>query len=106
MPPKSVVLLFLLCLSPTLVLGQNPATIVAIDAGANRHPINPHIYGLSFASTSDLAATNFTLNRNGGNAATMYNWQLNADNRGNDWYFESYADSSATPGFRGDDFIT
>jgi hypothetical protein len=106
MLPKSVARLFLLCLSPTLALAQNPAPTIAVDAAANRRPINPHIYGLSFASTSDLAATNFTLNRNGGNAATMYNWQLNADNRGNDWYFESYADSSATPGFRGDDFIT
>ena len=34
------------------------------------------------------------------------NWLLNGDNRGNDWYFESYGDSSATPGQRGDDFIT
>jgi hypothetical protein len=88
------------------LLAQNPVASVSVDANQNRHPINPHIYGLSFASTSDLAVTNFTLNRNGGNAATMYNWQLNADNRGNDWYFESYADSNATPGFRGDDFIT
>ena len=57
MPPKSVVPLFILCLSPTLVLAQNAAATVAVDAGANRRPINPHIYGLAFASTSDLAAT-------------------------------------------------
>jgi len=87
-------------------LAQNPATSVSVDANVNRHPINPHIYGLSFASTSDLAATNFTMNRYGGNSSTRYNWLLNSDNRGSDWYFESYADTSATAGGRGDDFIS
>jgi len=87
-------------------LAQNPATSVSVDASASRHAINPHIYGFSFATTGDLAATNFTLNRYGGNSSTRYNWQLNSDNRGSDWYFESYADTSATPGGRGDDFIT
>src|SRR5262249_12108702 len=32
-------------------------------------------------------------------------WQLNADNRGNDWYFESIADTSAVAGERGDTFV-
>jgi hypothetical protein len=30
---------------------------------------------------------NSPLNRNGGNNTTRYNWQLNTDNRGNDWYY-------------------
>jgi hypothetical protein len=85
---------------------QNAATTVNVDANANRHPINPHIYGFSFAATSDLAATNFAMNRYGGDSSTRYNWQINGDNRGNDWYFESYGDTSATPGQRGDDFIS
>ena len=84
---------------------QNPATYVAVDAHANRHAINPDIYGLAFAATSDLVALNAPLNRSGGNAETSYNWQLNSDNRGADWYFESIADSVSTPGYRGDDFI-
>src|ERR1700694_4784407 len=90
----------------TAVLGQNPATSVSVDANANKHPISPYIYGLSFASTSDLSTLNATANRYGGNSSTRYNWQLNADNRGADWYFESYADTSAVHGARGDDFIT
>ncbi len=49
---------------------------------------------------------NSPLNRNGGNNTTRYNWQLNADNRGNDWYYQSIAESSATAGERGDTFIT
>jgi hypothetical protein len=45
------------------------------------------------------------LNRNGGNNTSRYNWQVNADNRGNDWYFESIGDSSAVAGERGDTFV-
>jgi PKD repeat protein len=46
------------------------------------------------------------LNRYGGNNTSRYNWQLNADNRGADWYFESIAESSSTPGERGDTFFS
>ncbi len=41
----------------------------------------------------------------GGNNTSRYNWQLNADNRANDWYFESIGDADPTPGGRGDTFI-
>ena len=85
---------------------QNPAVTIAIDVAANRHPIDPNIYGVAHASTSQLAELNTPLNRNGGNNTTRYNWQLNADNRGSDWYFESIADSSTVAGERGDTFIT
>ena len=101
----SVQCAFLLC-NVTLAFGQNPATSVAVDAASNVHPISSYIYGLSFAATSDLVSLNSPLNRNGGNAATSYNWQLNSDNRGSDYYFESIADSVVTPGYRGDNFIT
>ncbi|HXM46152.1 MAG TPA: glycoside hydrolase family 44 protein [Bryobacteraceae bacterium] len=87
------------------ILAQNPATYVAVDAEANRHAINPDIYGVAFAATSDLVALNAPLNRSGGDSETSYNWQLNSDNRGADWYFESIADSVSTPGYRGDNFI-
>ena len=83
---------------------QNPITI-NVDAAANRRPINPNIYGVAHATTADLNDLNSPLNRNGGNNTTRYNWQLNADNRGNDWYYESIADSSATAGERGDTFF-
>src|SRR5258708_18089036 len=85
---------------------QTTAISVNIDANVNRHPINPLIYGLAFASPSILSDLNCPLNRSGGNAATQYNWQLNASNRGNDWYYQSIAESSATAGDSGDQFIT
>ena len=74
---------------------QNPPVTIAVDANANRRPINPNIYGVAHATTAQLNDLNSPLNRNGGNNTTRYNWQLNADNRGNDWYFESIADRSA-----------
>src|SRR6185436_3971806 len=36
---------------------------------------------------------------------SRYNWELNADNRGSDWYFQSIADDSATAGEGGDSFV-
>ena len=100
-----VALVVALLTSATLAFAQNPSTYVAVDAQANRHPINPDIYGLAFAATTDLVALNCPLNRSGGDSETSYNWQLNSDNRGNDWYFESIGDSDPTPGYRGDNFI-
>jgi hypothetical protein len=84
---------------------QNPAVSVTVDAQINRHPINPNIYGVAHASTADLNDLNTPLNRHGGNSTTRYNWQLNADNRANDWYYESIGDNSAIPGERGDTFF-
>lgn len=87
-------------------LAGNPAVTVAIDATANRHPINPNIYGVAFASKADLAALNAPLNRSGGNAETAYNWTENATNLGQDWYFESYPGDSDVPGADADRFVS
>ena len=103
-----------LCLAVTSVLAAIAGAIpvaqsgmtIAVDVASNRHPINPNIYGVAHATSTQLADLGSPLNRNGGNNTTRYNWQQNADNRGSDWYFESIADSSATAGERGDTFIT
>src|SRR5262245_36166710 len=84
---------------------QGPTVSINIDVAANRHPINPNIYGVAFATTAQLAELNCPLNRSGGNATSQYNWQCNCDNRGSDWYFESLDDGSSTPGKANDDFI-
>ena len=84
------------------VLAQNPGVTISIDVNAGRHPIDPNIYGVAYASAAQLNDLNLPLNRNGGNNTTRYNWQQNADNRANDWYYESIADSSAVAGERGD----
>src|SRR5438045_2118076 len=96
-------LLAVLCLGVGSTGAQSAITIT-VDAAANRRPINPNIYGVAHATTAQLNDLNSPLNRNGGNNTTRYNWQVNADNRGSDWYFESIADASAIPGDRGDAF--
>jgi hypothetical protein len=96
----------ILCLQPTAAGAQTSAVTIRVDAAANRHPINPNIYGVAHATTAQLNDLNAPLHRNGGNNTTRYNWQQNADNRGNDWYYQSIPDNSATPGERGDSIIT
>src|ERR1051325_1427134 len=98
-------LIFALLLSSS-ASGQNPLASVNIDANANRHPIDPRIYGVAYGSTAQLSDLNVPLNRYGGNNSSRYNWQLNADNRDNDWYFESIGDTSSVAGERGDTFIS
>jgi len=90
---------------PVALHAQNAAVTVNVDANANRHAISPLIYGVAYGSTAQLNDLNSPLNRYGGNNASRYNWQLNADNRDFDWYFESIADTSAVAGERGDTFI-
>lgn len=96
---------FIVLLSPISATAQNPAVTINVDAMLNSHAINPDIYGVAHATTAELSDLNSPLNRNGGNNTTRYNWQLNGDNRANDWYYESIADSSAVAGERGDTFI-
>jgi len=52
---------------------QGPSTTITIDAAAHRHPINPNIYGVAFATTAQLTDLNTPLNRSGGNANIMDN---------------------------------
>src|SRR4029450_7455640 len=81
-------------------------TLVDVDATDRGRHINPLVYGVAFATPTQLIDLNVPLNRWGGNATSTYNWQINADNRGQDWYFESIAYSSAVPGEGPDSFIT
>src|SRR5580765_8021384 len=98
--------LLLLVLAAGVLSAQNPAVTLSVDANANRHSINPNIYGLAYATPQQLSDLNVPLNRYGGNNTSRYNWQLNADNRGQDWYFESIGEPSSVPGERGDTFIS
>jgi hypothetical protein len=97
--------LAVLCCFALPAHGQNAVTI-NVDANANRRPISANIYGVAFATPTQLNDLNAPLNRYGGNASSGYNWQLNASNRGFDWYFESIPEASATAGELGDSFIS
>lgn len=105
-PIRAVAALALAIVGAVTVLhAQNAAVTVTVDAAAGRHAINPAIYGVAYATPAQLQDLNAPVHRYGGNNTSRYNWQLNADNRGADWYFESIGESSATPGQRVDDFI-
>jgi hypothetical protein len=86
--------------------GPNPTAYIGVDAGSNRAPISPMIYGVAFASASQMQDLNATMNRSGGNEETTYNWATNVHGKGNDWYFECIADSSSTPGESADTVVS
>ncbi len=88
---------------PTLAQSQ---TAISVDVTANRHAINPLVYGTSNLTTAQMIDLNTPLVRYGGNSASTYNWLINGDNRGADWYFESYGDTSSVAGERGDTFVS
>jgi hypothetical protein len=95
----------LVCPMPPAAHAQSSVT-VTVDAALNRRSINPLVYGVAWTDTATLNDLNCPSHRQGGNATTRYNWQVNADNRAADWYFESIAYSSATAGEGGDTFIS
>ncbi len=102
---RAAAISIMLLIGAATAVAQNPAVTINVDAATNRHPINPNIYGVAYATTAELNDLNAPLNRNGGNNTSRYNWLQNADNRAQDWYFESIGDSSAVAGERGDTFI-
>ncbi len=87
----TVVVVLSFCLSTKL--WADTTAIVTIDPAADRHAIDPRIYGVAAASEAQLAELNAPLNRWGGNTASRYNWKLDCDNRGADWFFQSVASS-------------
>src|SRR5207247_8775283 len=102
-PLRSAIAILFLCAA---ALAQNPAASVTVDGGTGRHSIDPRVYGIAYGTTQQLTDLNVPLNRYGGNNTSRYNWQLNADNRGQDWYFESIPDASSLAGEWGDTFIS
>jgi hypothetical protein len=102
-------------LVPALVLcavrafAANPTITVNVDASADRHAIDPRIYGSSWATAAEINAMGLTLNRWGGNAMSRYNWAFSTANRCKDYYFFNIPDGvSSGDGSNGksaDDFI-
>ena len=57
---------------------------VVIDP-VTTHSISPWIYGINFHDQVAGVPPRLTLNREGGNRWTAYNWENNASNSGTDW---------------------
>jgi Glycoside hydrolase family 44 len=121
---RSVTLLYaLLAAAPTSCVDRGSATARAAEAtaggaaasadgdvrfsidGSVTHPISRYIYGANVLSSKGLfgetsIAVPFTLNRNGGNRLTAYNWENNYSNAGKDYRYQNdqLMSSSTTPG--------
>src|SRR5712691_8388930 len=74
---------------------QAQTITITVDAAKDRQAINPAIYGVAFATGVQLRELNVPLNRWGGNSSTRYNWQLNASNHAQDYFFESIGGDDA-----------
>ena len=99
----------LVALSTALTVQITPgARVFTVDA-SRQTPISPYIYGVNYPDTWiydwlaewDKYHDGFTLAREGGNRFTAYNWETNASNAGNDYFFENddYLAVSDEPGW-------
>jgi len=72
-----------------------PATTnvtVTVDVLSNRHPISPYVYGGAYPQDAPtITDSGLTVVRWGGDSTSRYNWKLQTNNAGNDWYFEDFA---------------
>jgi hypothetical protein len=97
--------LFLATLLVAVSAFAQTAVTVVVDAAADRHAIDSRIYGVAFASPAQLSDLNVPTNRSGGNSTTRYNWQDDASNRAQDWFFESIGEDSGAAGGSADRFV-
>jgi len=72
------------------------AIVVRVNAREGVRPIDPRIYGASYAGARGKNAR-VSVDRWGGNNTSRYNWRDNADNKGNDWFFQSIGDDNPAP---------
>ena len=87
-----------------VVQPPGPVT-VAVDPTLDRRTINPLIYGVNWADSTQLATGLYTANRRGGNATTRYNWIVDTSNRAFDYYFLNISEGSGN-GTSVDGFVT
>ncbi len=90
----------LACFACTLnsAVAQSPGPSISVDVSANRHPINPDIYGMAAygVAPSFQASARLPVLRWGGDGTTRYNWQVDSSNAGFDWFFMG-GDGDANP---------
>ena len=62
---------------------------LTVNVRADRHRISPDIYGINNydADSGIFAAMPIPVQRWGGNATSLYNWQVDSSNAGLDWFY-------------------
>jgi fibronectin type 3 domain-containing protein len=78
---------------------NTPVDVTITINPANTHLISPYIYGLNFYFGETDPPPMLTMDRDGGNRWTAYNWETNASNAGSDYLYENddYLSSSTVP---------
>lgn len=80
----------LVCIAVLLLPARALSQVsITVDPSQDRHPISPLVYGANFAAADQIAQGALTVTRWGGNRTTRYNYQVDADNTGQDYYFEN-----------------
>ena len=95
------------------VANAAPGPALTVNVGADRHPISPDIYGVTFwwgdkqaAESAFARDVRLPLNRSGGDATTRYNWEADASNAGSDWYYMGgNGRANPTPGASNDTIV-
>jgi len=67
--------------------GPGFAARAHVDEAKSTHTISDGIYGVSGLPREKLIEYRIPITRWGGNPSTRYNWQLDVDNAGSDWFF-------------------
>ncbi len=89
--------LFSLLLAAPAAAVTPPTVNVAVDPAADRHPISPLVYGVSFGSDAQAARLRWPIRRWGGNSTSRYSWQDDISNHASDWFFYSIEEANANP---------
>jgi hypothetical protein len=79
------------------IRSAEPGPDLSVDVGADRHPISPAIYGTAYPDPAFAREIRCPMQRWGGDATTRYNWQADASNCGDDWFFMSGSDPKGAP---------
>jgi fibronectin type 3 domain-containing protein len=84
--------------TPSAPTNQSPDVTITVDPTKTK-PISPYIYGLNFYFGETDPPPMATLDRDGGNRWTAYNWETNASNAGSDFLYENddFLSSSTIP---------
>src|SRR5947208_2157802 len=72
---------------------EGPA--LTVDLAADRHAINPDVYGMNFADPALETELGLTADRWGGNSTSRYNYQNNTHSTGSDYYYENIVDTAS-----------
>jgi hypothetical protein len=74
---------------PKFAPGPGYAATATVQVNGPSYPIRDEIYGVCDLPKDKLVAYGIPITRWGGNRSSRFNWKVNADSAGKDWYFKN-----------------